>query len=71
MEKLIQLARLFGVSVDRLLGLEPPEGETPPEEEKEGEERAETGAQEPRTAVPAAPSEDMPAEAAPPPGARR
>ena len=65
-EKLIQLARLFGVSVDRLLGLEPPEGEAPPAGEEEGEERAETGAPEPRPAASAAPPEAAPAGSAPP-----
>ena len=52
-EKLIQLARLFGVSVDRLLGLEPPEKEAPPDAL-------------PGAAAPDSISDDMPAGATPP-----
>ena len=55
-EKLIQLARLFGVSVDRLLGLESSEQEAPPDAL-------------PGAAAPGSLSDDTPAGAAPPPGA--
>ena len=56
-EKLIQLARLFGVSVDRLLGLESSEQEAPPDAL-------------PGAAAPDSPSEDTPAGAAPPTAGR-
>ena len=54
-EKLIQLARLFEVSVDRLLGLEPSEQEAPPDAL-------------PGAAAPGSLPNEMPAGATPPPG---